>query len=138
MFVYLMLMWIFVLKGAGTLAQPEQVKCVGASEFFAVDELARFSDALTRREQRDGQLAVPFSEAENNAAIELVRAIGGNKRFWLGKELLSLKWATSVGSSYSYLVLSLRDDDGNLDNSLQVSGFNLEDNFSTDIRFFEV
>ena len=91
MLVYLMLPWVLVLNGARTLTQPEQKKCVGASEFVAVDELVQFSAALTRCEQRDGQLAVPFSEAENNAAIELVRAIGGNKQFWLGKKLLSFE-----------------------------------------------
>ena len=42
-----------------------------------------------------------------------------------------------MANSFSSLVLGLRDDDGNPDNSLQVSRFSLKDNFSTDISFFE-
>ena len=78
---------ILTLLFTTALAQQEVSVCVDASEFLAVDEAGNFSEVEERCIQKGGKLAVPFSEAEHNATVELTVRLGGSVSFWLGKLL---------------------------------------------------
>ena len=69
----------------------EFAECLGASEFVLVDERVDIDTAVTRCEARDGDLAVPFSRAENDVLRSLVRgtnSVSNGQGIFLGKTSL--------------------------------------------------
>ena len=114
---------------------PEFKECLGPSEFVLVDEEVSFEDAVAGCQGRGGELAVPFSRAENDVLRSLVRgtnSVPNGQGIFLGKISLFVRM-----NIFSFLLLGLRYIGQGSGGANDPRRFTVLDNFSDDISFFE-